>query len=72
MLPLLGELVQGQEGVGVPGRAVADPVALPEEPPLPDELSAVPRLPQVPVLLEHLSSRTVVRFLKDPWGTRVT
>lgn len=57
MLLLLGELVEGQEGVGVPSRAVADPVALPEEASLPDDLGAVRRLLQVLVLLEDLKAK---------------
>ena len=54
VLLLLGVLVESQEGVAVPRRAVADPVALPEQPSLPDHLPAVQRVLQILLLLKHL------------------
>lgn len=36
---VLGEFVKGQEGVAVASCAVADPVAFPQQTPLPDHLS---------------------------------
>lgn len=54
VLPVLGQLVQGQEGVAVAGGAVAKAVAFPEQAALPDDLGAVSGLLQVLLLLEDL------------------
>lgn len=50
-------MVQGQEGVAIAGRPVADPVALAEQTPLPDHVAALHGISQVLLLLKHLGAR---------------
>ena len=54
VLPVLGEAVKGEEGVAVPGRAVADAVALAQQAALPDHVAALHGVLQVLLLLENL------------------
>lgn len=58
VLPVLGEVVQGQEGVAIAGRAVAEPVALAQQAALPDHVAALHGVLQVLVLPEHLAGDT--------------
>lgn len=69
VLLLLGQLVQRQEGVAVAGGAVAEAVTFPEQTALPDDLSAVGRLLQVLLLLEHLpEEQETMTVIWSPWN----
>lgn len=57
VLHVLCEVVQCQEGIGVPGGAVAQPVPLLQQPILPDHVSTLVRIIEVVFLSEHLQSQ---------------
>lgn len=54
VLLLLGELVEGEEGVGVARRAVTDTVTFPQQASLPDHLPTLHSILQVLLILKHL------------------
>lgn len=57
VLPVPREVVEREEGVGVPRGAVAQPVPLPQQPVLPDHVRALVGGVHVPFLSEDLHSR---------------
>lgn len=54
VLVVLREVVERQEGVGIARGAVAQPVALLQQAVLPDHVSALVGVAQVPLFPEHL------------------
>lgn len=65
VLPVLGQLVQRQEGVAVARSAVAKAVAFPEQTALPDDLGAVGGLLQVLLILKDLPEEQKTKRLNQ-------
>lgn len=54
ILLFLRQVVEGEEGVAIARRAVADAVALAKQTSLPDDLAALHCILQILILLKHL------------------
>lgn len=61
VLFILREMVQGQERVAIAGGPVADPVALPKQTSLPDDVTALHGVLQVLLLLKDLGREKAKR-----------